>query len=55
MNDETLRDKMIQKIIDNYDNDQEALFNKLGLDLYEIFESELMKKSNKELFDLLVE
>jgi hypothetical protein len=47
------REKIILKIIE--ENDDETLFKEiLGLDLYEIFENELQKKSDDELLSILL-
>jgi len=47
------RDKLILKILE--DNDEETLFKEiLNLDLYEIMENELNKKSDDELLDIIL-
>jgi hypothetical protein len=47
------REKLILKIID--DNDEETLFKEiLNLDIYEIIEKELSKKSDDELLDIIL-
>jgi hypothetical protein len=47
------REKLILKIID--DNDEETLFKEiLNLDIYEIIEKELNKKSDDELLEIIL-
>lgn len=47
------RDRVIERII--HDFSDEDLFNKLGLDLYDIFTTELEKKSDTELLNIIVD
>lgn len=47
------KEKIIEKIINNYSD--ETLFEKLNLDLYDIFNAELEKKSDLELVNFIID
>ncbi len=47
------RERVIERII--HDFSDEDLFNKLNLDLYEIFTTELEKKSDAELLNIIID
>lgn len=47
-----LREKIIEKLLMEEDN--ESLFNKLCLDLDEVFRNELEKKSDDELLEMIL-
>ena len=47
------REKIIEKILN--DGNDEDLFQKLNLDLYEIFNTELDKKTDDELLNFILD
>lgn len=47
------KEKIIEKIINSYSD--ETLFEKLNLDLYDIFNAELEKKSDLELVNFIID
>lgn len=47
------RQRVIERII--HDFSDEDLFNKLNLDLYDIFTTELEKKSDSELLNIIID
>lgn len=53
MLNEEQRKRLIEKIINS--ENEEVLFQKLNLDLYDIFSEELAKKSDDELIDFILD